>query len=1235
MNNENSTSDQLSPITPALRGDNPELITAVELNQWADRADAKQIFPELIRRLLANTPGVTNIEIRSHEGTAAPGWDGIATSKGSPFLPQGELRFEFGTNKDPKKKAQDDYNKRRENPRNNEHTFIFATPRNWPGGQSWQEECKSDNHFADVKVIDAYTLEAWLKETPSIHYWISERLGRSPQMVSTLENWWNSLEGKLEEKIPSEFFSSGRLRECNQLLNYLSLESKENNYITIISRSKDDILAFIYAALKDNPAYLNRTLIIKDKNTWEHVINTKQNLILIPLFNELDSTNLELYRHKIIVATDGKFITNKNTVVELSKINKGSSTEVLRKVGFSYEESHRLTGLAHRDINAFFRVLSNTIVKKPDWLQDPETVAVIAPLILVGSWENQKEDTQLIQDITEKSTQEIDRLLTRLSNSSNSPFIQSGDTWKLTNALEIAKWVLPDLEYSARTKWQDFISTILFSSKYTGTLQHHAAKGLILASVATENLSEDRELKYYVDQVVNDLLNKSIENSEKDLFNKLSTFFPELAEASPEIFINFFEKYLKQPFQVAENIFRDRSQGYLGTSSPHVNLLWALERLCWLPNHYTHAVGLLSKLASIDPGGVLQSNRPIDSLEKVLSGYLSESAAANDDKIFNIKKILKKYPIAGWNILMRLWPENPPRNILIDHHTPLYRDIHKLQITYTNIETYLNDLVNITIESIGHQIDRWIEILPKINVLPIPHQTQIIHKLEELVSENILDNEEIYNLWKTLDTIVTKHEKFSTAKWAIQTTELNKLKDISENLLQEDNFRYNIKFFKHETPILNNLKDSDPTYPEVLREFQINALLDTLNKDLTNLNFLIEEADFPDIIGSCLAQIPEAPEQYILTWLSSDSQNHQNAAFAFARAKINDHKMDWVNSIFNTMEISREIKNILVTLVPFSKTYWDSISSLDEKLISPYLEKSAYRPVTNEDFEEEVAIFFQHGYYWRTLEVFNYMIQNNESPDPKKVTDSLLRFIASDGLSHPCPKTSLNIHNIIKWLEKEYPKYPHTPLMELLIFDGISSNYPSNVLYQELINKPSKFVILFKTAYPENDALNSTCKVKAMDVLNSWPKLPGLNNDNSIDKQCLYEWIATVRSRLEGYVYSGIGDQYIGRILACSPLGKDNIWPAEEVRDIIESLECPDIEEGILLGRLNQRGVTTRGIYTGGIQERELAQKYHTGAQRIAIHYPRTARILRNIAADLDWQAHRFDKGAERLSDEE
>ena len=1234
MNDENSTSDQLSPITPALRGDNPELITAVELNQWADRADAKQVFPELMRRLLANTPGVTNIDIRSHEGTAAPGWDGIATSKGSPFLPQGELWFEFGTNKDPKRKAQNDYSKRKEDPRNNEHTFIFATPRNWPGGQNWQEERKSDNHFADVKVIDAYTLEAWLKETPSIHYWISERLGRSPQMVSTLEKWWNSLERKLEEKIPSEFFSSGRLKECNQLLKYLALENKEDNYITIISRSKDDILAFIYATLKDNSTHLSRTLIIKDKNTWEHVINTKQNLILIPLFNELDSANLELYRHKIIVATDGEFTTNKNTVAELSKINRGSSTEVLRKGGFSHEESHRLSGLAHRDINAFFRALSNTIIKKLYWLQDPETVAVIAPLILMGSWEKQiKEDLQLIQDIIGKPIQEVDHLLTRLNNSSDSPFIDSAGAWKLTNALEIAKWVLPHLEHSARTKWQEFIPKILLSSEYSGTLRHHVAKGLILASVSTENLSEDRKLKYYVDQVVNDLLNKYIEDSEKDLFNKLSTFFPELAEASPEIFINFFELYLTHSLHSVENIFRDGYQKGFRISSPHVSLLWAFEKLCWFPDYYTRSVDLLSKLASIDPGGTLQSNRPLDSLEKVLSRDLLEIAVSNDDKIFNIERILKRYPDIGWKVIIRLWPEVPARNRFIEYHTPLYRYYHKSHVTHSDKDAYLNELVDITIKNVGCKLNQWVEILPRINSLSNSLQNKIIAKLEELVLSEKWNSEEIYKLWKILDSLITKHERFLTAKWALKTSERNKLRDISQILVQEDDLRYNVKFFNHEPPILEGLKYGDQNYFEVLRKFQINSIRKIVNKDIKALDLIIEEADFPNIVGFCLAQVSEFPEQYALTWLKSNSHNLQKAASEFFRNKINDRGLEWLKSIFSKLNIEQETKSALIILVPFSRTHWNGIKSLESELVSTYLEKSTYRPVTNDDFKEEVDIFLQNGYYWRALEVLDYMIQSEQNLDLRHVRKSLLKFISSNFFSCRPQETSLNVLNILTWLEKEYPKYPYTPFIEFLFFDG--SNYPSNALYQELIDNPIKFTLLFKTAYSENNKIESKCKSRAVSVLESWSTLPGLNEDGSIGKQYLDKWIFAVRDRLEGYVYSSIGNRYIGRILACSPLGKDDIWPAEEVRDIIESLECPDVEEGILLGRLNQRGVTTRGIYTGGIQERELAQKYRAEAEQITIRYPRTARILHNIAADLESQAHGFDKGAERLSDEE
>lgn len=103
--NEEKLAPADSSIAPMLRTDGPELITATELNTWADRDDAKTVFPELMRRLLADTPGISNLEVRANEGVAAPGWDGTATSAGSVNLPAGELRFEFGTGADSIKKG--------------------------------------------------------------------------------------------------------------------------------------------------------------------------------------------------------------------------------------------------------------------------------------------------------------------------------------------------------------------------------------------------------------------------------------------------------------------------------------------------------------------------------------------------------------------------------------------------------------------------------------------------------------------------------------------------------------------------------------------------------------------------------------------------------------------------------------------------------------------------------------------------------------------------------------------------------------------------------------------------------------------------------------------------------------------------------------------------------------------------------------------------------------------------
>ena len=80
----------------------PELADATQLSVWADRTEARTVFPRLVRRLLAATSGVEALTGRAGEGVGLGGWDAEATLReATPWLPEGDLRFEFGVSKRP------------------------------------------------------------------------------------------------------------------------------------------------------------------------------------------------------------------------------------------------------------------------------------------------------------------------------------------------------------------------------------------------------------------------------------------------------------------------------------------------------------------------------------------------------------------------------------------------------------------------------------------------------------------------------------------------------------------------------------------------------------------------------------------------------------------------------------------------------------------------------------------------------------------------------------------------------------------------------------------------------------------------------------------------------------------------------------------------------------------------------------------------------------------------------
>lgn len=84
---------------------NPELITAVDLDQWSGTLAAQTTLPILVRRLILATTPVTEITVRAREGALLPGWDGIVRSDvADTHVPPGTSGWELGTSKDPRAK---------------------------------------------------------------------------------------------------------------------------------------------------------------------------------------------------------------------------------------------------------------------------------------------------------------------------------------------------------------------------------------------------------------------------------------------------------------------------------------------------------------------------------------------------------------------------------------------------------------------------------------------------------------------------------------------------------------------------------------------------------------------------------------------------------------------------------------------------------------------------------------------------------------------------------------------------------------------------------------------------------------------------------------------------------------------------------------------------------------------------------------------------------------------------
>ncbi len=1268
----------VSTVSRERRTVGPELADASQLAQWAETAsrDAQDTLPELIRRLLSHTPGITAISMRAGDGVALSGWDGEADSTGASFLPAGRLRFEIGAGQRPKRKADEDWNDRRNTPNAHELCFVFVTSRRWRDGKAWTEARKAEGIFADVRVLDADDLEGWLQSVPHVHYWMSEQLGRTPQHAQTLEQWWSRFSRQTRPNLPSSFFLAGRERARDKLGEFLT---GDPDVITVQARWREDALAFTAAAL-DSIASERETapppaIIVTESDPWHRLAASPTPTILIPLFDNADVGAALDSGHHVVIPAGTDAVVRETKVIHLDPPHREQARKSLEKAGMAFDQAYKLSALARRNMPSFVRALSRDQRRRqPDWASDANSARVLAPLVLTGAWTTRDGDWEVVSALAGADKETIERLLLHWRRFDDPPFVQSGESqWHVVSREEALMVLVSQLTTADLVRWLQQTPRVLLELNpvldlepeeqmiagvrgigrdVSGVLRRGLAEGVAaLASLEDTPIAGNTTCEEIAGQVVSAILAHAAADDSGRTWQSLSDVLPLLAEAAPAKFLDAALDDLDTASPVLRTMFQDdKSRSWMGSSSPHSGLLWALEVLCWSPEYIGLASLALAKLQAVDPGGQL-ANRPLASLQSVLVFWVRHTSAPLPAKVAAIETICQQVPEVGWRLVLGLWPSM--HATAMPPVSPRYRDWQPdtRDVPMAEAVEFIGHLVALAISLASADISRWKDLANAIAPLPPDQRTVLLDALEALASSGSATGQVQLELWEALRAEVDRHRQFKDAVWAMDEATVDRLERVADLVKPTSGTERFAYLFEWHV----DLPDSDQldfrAREERLTRHRNEAVREALaTGSMADLEALARRVKVPGQLGWAIGDVaPDSMEPALVAWLESDEPNLRDAALAWLRCKLADPTSgpDWLCRMVSTNAMASENRRLDLALsTPARRDFWDLMIEIDPAFADQYWSHCQPIRVSSADTARTVNELLSRGRPWVAVNLIAAELHHSDGETSTLKVEAAVRTlemaITTPPPGHPGQSIGYEVGVVLDYLERSGVDEMALARYEFALFRLIEHHRQPRALFKALGSDYNSYVDLVSRVFrgkdePKRqlDESDAALAQHAYWVLIHWNGLPGLDDSGAIDSAHLKEWVTEARLLFAENDRADIGDEQIGQVLSHGPVGEDGIWPAAPIREIIETIGSTNIESGIVVGRLNKRGTTTRGVYDGGGQERNLAMKYRAWSRATATTARRTSRVLRLIAESYERQARQHDADASISSDTE
>ncbi len=1247
-------------------------VTSNDIKHWTEtnKHQSEDLLPKLVSKLIRASCKPYHLHFPSGDSVNTGGWDGtLNVSEWNEFVPLGFSVWEFGTEKSSNKKFEEDYIKRTENPNEiniSETTFVFVTSRAWTGKDKKCAEKNDENTWKQVKGINADDLENWLHQCPAVHRWFASLIGKRTEDVWDIEQAWKSWIHMTSTPANCELVLNERASQSEKL----SKELKDNpTIIRVKSNSEIEAYAFILATLMRDEKLAPRVLIVRDRSSWDILLDTQNALILIPRGFTPENIGYAKQKGHYVIIPGGLNSTENSAQCDilLNKMSRDSRISALQSMGIGKDKAEQIYNDTHGDLGSIRRhkILGSQEDVTPEWMNNFDANIVVA-VLMATKWDNRnKKDKEALSRLAGVPYEKFENKLFELASVVDAPIrlientwqvISKRNLWSLTSSkinrqsIERLDHVILDVLGESDPSY-DLVPEERWLANIKGAIPEHSSmlkSGLAdtLALLATfgdqecHNLGEIK-LEHRVKYWVRELLEKDLSARGWYSFGETLKF---LSEASPESFLNVLESSMKGHNPLISPLFAEDG-GFNGYS--HVNyLLSALETISWKLDYLPLVSRALCRLSEIDIGR-RYANRPLNSLKEIYLGWINNTCATHTERLQIIdSNLIKFYPKVSWELLNLLLSE-------IRHGTstpisrPIYRDwadnikkevMRKDYYQYTEgIASRLVNLVNKDPES------RWPDLIENMTQLPKKQFNEVVEELLS-VKVNNLSNELRLEAANRLRAIISQHREFEQREWALPKDIVDKLEEVYNFILPDVPLLKGKYLFDEYNPKLINpiikheikLQEID----KVISHHRENALLDIYNTaGAYGIKQLVVSCKFPDLIGKIIAnsELRSSFESEIMDWLEGeDSLIDASQSFIFS-CSIIDKK--WVEKVFNQSKNWNEDKKVNFLLgLPFGEDAFNALSQLDRSIDEKYWKKIKRYNLADRDIEKINWVLEKLLLYERPLAALDvasrisYSSSSNVMLDCRLLVDTL-RKIALNLLDYEITNNDQTRHRIYKTIEyiqkqrqlsEEDIRQIEWIYLPILRFSSIKPK----CLEKEILSNPEFFSqivsFVFKGKKDKEDTdekLKQLLAEHGLILLNLISTIPGQNEDCTVDAEKLREWVHKAREYLETMGRMEIGDYQIGKVLSNSPLGTDNIWPHESVRDLIEELQNSDIEEGLEVEKKNSREATTRFIFDGGTQERELAAKYDDQVKLIRLKWPRTSEILRNLRRDYELDA--------------